>query len=128
MPSAFTTLAWLKGGLLGPLVEDLMMKFQGTTLECESSYGKKIISSYCMEVRVPWTPRPGKERVGQPLPVSACSWVKSIYTLLFELSILLKPCKSSVAGYFGTFFLHGELSYFLVILLVTSNYNKGHLN
>lgn len=46
MPSALTTLAWLKRGLLGPLVEDLMMKFQGAALQCESSYGKIIISSY----------------------------------------------------------------------------------
>lgn len=52
--------------------------------------------------------------------------IKSTSTFLFELGILPKPCESSAAGSHG-FFL-AELSLFLVILLVTSNYNKRHLN
>lgn len=71
------------------------------------------------------TPWPGVERVGQSVNL-LLGCIKSTSTLLFELSILQKPCESSAAGC-HSFFL-AELSLFFVILLITSNYNKRHLN
>lgn len=64
----------------GPLVGDLI-RWNSRVQLCNVSHLMEkwwfhLTLIHPMEAGVPWTPGPGKERVGQPLPVLACSRVE----------------------------------------------------